>query len=411
MTFIDIKHIVFNFCIFSLLISCTQREASSQSEVVTDDGWRLMLNDELNGWHEKGPVDATMSNGELSLTTTEDHNNAMLITESTYDNFQFSFEFKSADSLTGIIFRFDDRLKTTSENAGYMVSTDYNPNQQNPVGTIVGIARSTVLDNNDHKAWNTLNVEAAGTHLKVYLNEKLVAEANDKQFSTGKICLLAPSLVGSRVTFRNLKIQPLVMAAVVTELVEDRYRSDDTRSWESLFDGSTLAGWNPVGDGSWKVEDGVIHGYSGVKGGFLVSKNAYKNFYLTTQFKIIKEDNSGIFIRKTPDSAAVTITDALECNIYDHNGPAHAYSTGSVATHARAWYGMIDYENWNSMEIFTEEEHIVMYVNGRKSSETYVPSKFNKTGNLCLQGGIKVFAEDKGPSDIYFKDIKIKSMD
>ena len=242
MTMVYMKQVLFSFSIFSLLISCTQKESSS-SEVVTDDGWTLMLNDELTGWHEKGPVDATMSNGELSLSATEDHNNAMLITESPYDNFQLSFEFKSADSLSGIIFRFDDRLKTTSENAGYMVSTDYNPNQQNPVGTIVGTARSTVLDTTNDKDWNTLNVKAAGTHLSVYLNEKLVAEANDKRFSMGKICLLAPSLAGSKVTFRNLKIQPLVMAAVVTELVEDRYRSDDTRTWESLFDGNTLTGW------------------------------------------------------------------------------------------------------------------------------------------------------------------------
>ena len=311
----------------------------------------------------------------------------------------------------GITFRFNDKLRTTPEQAGYLLSTDINPDQQNPVGTIVGTARSTVLESTDAQGWNSIRLEAAGSHLKVFLNNEVVAEANDKRLSQGKIALRAPRSSGEPINFRNIRIQPLMMAAVVTELLEDRYRSDDTRSWETMFDGNTLNGWQPIGDGSWKVEDGSIHGYSGVEGGFLVSDNAYKNFYLKTEFKIIKEDNSGIFIRKSPDSAAVTITDAIECNIYDHNGPAHAYSTGSVATHARAWYGMIDYQDWNEMEIFTEEEHIVMYVNGRKSSESYVPSKFNKAGNICLQGGIKVFAEDKGPSDIYFKNIMVKSMD
>ena len=28
--------------------------------------------------------------------------------------------------------------------------------------------------------------------------------------------------------------------------------------WKPLFDGKTLKGWHPVGDGKWTVEDGVI---------------------------------------------------------------------------------------------------------------------------------------------------------
>ncbi len=239
----------------------------------------------------------------------------------------------------------------------------------------------------------------------------MVAEANDKRFHSGKIGLQVPSVKGNTIRFKNIQIQKLMTIAVITELVEDRYRSDSTHAWEPLFDGKTLNGWNSIGDGSWDVEDGVLHGYSGIEGGFLVNENVYKNFYLTTKFKIIKEDNSGIWVRKSPDSANVSITDAIECNIYDHNGPAHAYSTGSIATHARAWYGMIDYDDWNEMEIFAENEHIVMFVNGEKSSESYLPSKFNKAGNICLQGGIKFFAEDKGPSDVYFKDMMIKSFD
>ena len=405
------KQIFLSLAVFVVICSCGQQKQPQDDVPSADNGWLSLLNNDLAGWVTIGPVEANLTEGTLTLTASEDSSSAMFITEQSYDNFQLEFEFQSSENQSGIAFRFNDKLKTTTEQAGYLLSTNINPLQQNPVGTIIGTARSTVLESTDTQGWNSIRLEAAGSHLKVFLNDELVAEANDKRFSQGKIALRAPKSSGTPINFRNVRIQPLMMAAVVTELLEDRYRSDNTRSWETMFDGNTLNGWQPIGDGSWKVEDGAIHGYSGVEGGFLVSDNAYKNFYLKTEFKIIKEDNSGIFIRKTPDSAAVTITDAIECNIYDHNGPAHAYSTGSVATHARAWYGMIDYQDWNEMEIFTEEEHIVMYVNGRKSSESYLPSKFNKAGNICLQGGIKVFAEDKGPSDIYFKNIMVKSMD
>jgi hypothetical protein len=347
----------------------------------------------------------------LTMTASADYPNAMLVSAESYDNFVLEFEFKSDEPESGILFRFNDLLRIVPRKAGYFLSTDINADHQNPAGTINTVARATVLEDVVAGTWNKIVLEAAGTHLKVYINEQKVAEAHDKNFTEGKLTLLPPLTADRSISYRNIKIKPLVMAAVVSELLEDRYRSDQELTWDTLFDGSTLAGWSPVGDGTWNVENGTIHGYSGEEGGFLVSDNTYKDFYLKTEFKIIKEDNSGIFIRKSPDSTAVTITDAIECNIYDHNGPSHAYSTGSIATHARAWYAMIDYNDWNEMEIFAEDQHIVMFVNGQKSSESYLPDHFNKAGNICLQGGIKVFAPDKGPSDIYFRQVLVKSFD
>lgn len=157
-------------------------------------------------------------------------------------------------------------------------------------------------------------------------------------------------------------------------------------------------------------EGGILHGYSDGANSFFVSNEAYRNFYLLCKFKILKEDNSGIFIRKHPDSTNVSINDAIECNIYDHNGYSHAYSTGSIAIHARAWSHMIDYTDWNTMEIFAHNNHIVLYINGRKSSEAYLPKQFDKAGNICLQAGPRFFS-DNGSSHIYFKDLAIKNMD
>ena len=409
---LDMKPGSILFLILILISSCTQKQATEEASIpVSEDGWTVLLNDDLTGWEANGELNMNFDNGVLTLSIHADNPNSVLVSQAVYDNFQLEFEFKSQEPETGVLFRFNDQLRIAPRKAGYLISTDFNPDHQNPAGTIISTARATVLEDIEVGEWNKMTVQAQGSHLKVYINDQLVAEANDKRFSQGKLGILPPLTADKTVSFKNMRIKPLVMATVVTELLEDRYRSDQMNSWDTLFDGVTLGGWTPIGDGSWEVVDGAIHGFSGDEGGFLVSDNAYKDFYLKTIFKIIKEDNSGIFIRKSPDSAAVTITDAIECNIYDHNGPSHAYSTGSIATHARAWYGMIDYNDWNEMEIFAEDEHIVMFVNGQKSSESYLPESFDKAGNICLQGGIKVFAPDKGPSDVYFREVMVKSFD
>jgi len=402
-------HIVFTLLTF-YFISCTPKE-TTQEVTITEDGWHVLINDDLTEWSLVGTVETTVNEGELTLSALENQPNAMLVSKAEYDNFELEFDFKTNEAELGVLFRFNDQVRTIPQQAGYMVSMDFNPSQLNPAGTILSVARATIPQDVNSEDWNTIRVEATGVHLKVFINQQLVAEANDNTFSRGKLGLQVPRTAGSTASFKNFRLRPLAIATVVTELLEDQYRTDTDHTWDTLFDGSTLNGWSPVGDGSWEVADGAIHGYSGVEGGFLVHENVYKDFYLKTTFKIIKEDNSGIFIRKSPDSAAVTITDAIECNIYDHNGPAHVYSTGSIATHARAWYGMIDYNEWNEMEIFARDEHIVMFVNGQKSSESYLPEKFDKAGNICLQGGIRVFAPDKGPSDVYFKEVIVKSFD
>jgi hypothetical protein len=400
--------------VFTLLIiyaiSCKPKE-TIQEPTITEDGWQILINQNLTDWDQVGMVEAAVNQNVLTLSALESHPNAMLVSKMEYDNFELEFDFQTNDTELGIMFRFNDLLSTVPQEAGYMISTDFSPDQLNPAGTILNVARATVPEDINSENWNSMRLEASGTLMRVYLNQTLVAEGNDKSFRTGKLALQVPKTAGTTASFKNIRIRPLATTGVATELLEEQYRSDSMKDWDTLFDGTTLNGWNPVGDGSWEVVEGAIHGFSGVEGGFLIHDNTYKDFYLKTTFKIIKEDNSGIFIRKSPDSTAVTITDAIECNIYDHNGPSHAYSTGSIATHARAWYGMIDYNDWNEMEIFAKDEHIVMFVNGQKSSESYLPEKFDKAGNICLQGGIKVFAPDKGPSNVYFREVLVKSFD
>ena len=61
----------------------------------------------------------------------------------------------------------------------------------------------------------------------------------------------------------------------------------------TLINGSTLDGWNVVGEGTWMVVDGAIEGDDGA--GFLVTADSYGDFRLTLEFWVGEESNSGVF--------------------------------------------------------------------------------------------------------------------
>ena len=389
-------------------IACNTKTATDEPPVIGE--WHNLLQDaNLGDWEKMGDFEAKLEDNVLQLGAKEEDQNGWLLTKHDFSNFQLEFEFLPKSTARSIVFRYDNRLRTLPEVAGYKVSLDADFNQQNSLGTIVNTARGDLLKDFKADEWHKMTIDANGDHLKVFVDDELFAETHNRKRETGKIGLQVPTEKGTKIGFRNVKIKPLPAMEVTEPLLEERYRSA-TIEFEPLLE-SSLDGWQTLGDGKWEFKDGVVHGYSGKEGGFLVSDKTYKNFYLKLKFKIIKGDNSGIFIRKSPDRPDVSIEDAIECNIYDNNGPLHVYGTGSIATHARSWHDMIDYEDWNTMEIFAHNEHIVMYVNDQKSSEAHLPESFSKAGNICLQGGVKIFSEDKGPSDIYFKEMFIKDMD
>src|SRR5207253_4788716 len=105
--------------------------------------------------------------------------------------------------------------------------------------------------------------------------------------------------------------------------------------WVTLLDGSnpkTLDNWNRIGDANWRAEDGAIVADKG-KGGFLVSKNSYKDFQIRAEFWADHTTNSGVFIRCT-DPNKITATNAYEENIFDHR-PDPSYGTGGIVNVAK----------------------------------------------------------------------------
>jgi hypothetical protein len=91
--------------------------------------------------------------------------------------------------------------------------------------------------------------------------------------------------------------------------------SEKKSGWKLLFDGKTLDGWTATGNpDGWTVENGTITDVT-KNGGYLATKEQFKNFALSMEFKIVPGANSGIFFRWTDLNDPVQT--AIEMQILD----------------------------------------------------------------------------------------------
>ncbi|MCB0670173.1 MAG: DUF1080 domain-containing protein [Saprospiraceae bacterium] len=326
-----------------------------------------------------------------------------------YHDFMIEGEFLlNGQNTAQLIFRLNDMKSKIPEINGYAVQFDSDPDQQNCLGSIINVSRAVWVDSLNFEHWNSFKVRALGDHLQVFVADQLATETHSRRSIQGGIKIV---MNGSGPIFRNLKISRLAENQHLDgPATEDYLQSYPEIEYKKIFDGKTLSGWHSTGSSEWKIVDGSLYGYSGTEGGFLISDESYHNFHLKFKFKIIEEDNSGIFIRRPETAEETSLLNSVECNIYDHNGYTHAYPTGALVRHARSWYHMIDYDDWNTGEIFALNDHIIMYINGRKSSEAHL-ADYDHPGQICLQAGLQLALPEQGPSEVYFKDIWIKCID
>ena len=176
--------------------------------------------------------------------------------------------------------------------------------------------------------------------------------------------------------------------------------------WEVLVDGDKgLENWNRVGDANWRAEGGAIVADKG-KGGFLVSKNSYKDFLIYAEFWAETDTNSGIFIRAS-DPNKIGADNAYEVNIWDIR-PDPTYGTGAIVNFAVVPVPIV-YKaggKWNTFEIYAKGAHMTVKFNGQVTVSTQ-NSQF-ASGPFALQYGFGVKGATGGP--IKWRKVQIKSL-
>ena len=165
--------------------------------------------------------------------------------------------------------------------------------------------------------------------------------------------------------------------------------------WTTLFDGSNLDNFNPIGNANWEIADGAVGANSG--GGFLVTKESYGDFELTLEFWVDEPANSGIFVR-CADPSSVTDRNAYEVNIYDIRAD-QTYRTGGIVHIAAPNSVVMTGGKWNSYEITAQGSRLMVTLNGDEMVDVE-DSQF-ASGPIALQYGAGV---------VKFRNVRIRGL-
>ncbi|MCA9066616.1 MAG: DUF1080 domain-containing protein [Planctomycetaceae bacterium] len=129
--------------------------------------------------------------------------------------------------------------------------------------------------------------------------------------------------------------------------------------WISLFDGTSLYGWEVPAETNWHVEDGCIVADSGERS-LLLTPFRFSDFEMRCDFHLAEGGNSGVFLR-TADDASNPATDTYELNICDSH-PSHG--TGSlVARHVAEGVPPVE-GHWHTFRILCEGARIQVWLDG-----------------------------------------------
>jgi Domain of Unknown Function (DUF1080) len=160
--------------------------------------------------------------------------------------------------------------------------------------------------------------------------------------------------------------------------------SGSDAGWITLIDGASgLDNWDRVGDANWRAEGGAIVADAG-KGGFLVSKNSYKDFQIRAEFWADHTTNSGIYMR-CADPKVITDKSCYEANIFDQR-PDPTFGTGAVVHIAPVSPPMqLTGGKWNTFEITAKGSQLIVVLNGVQTAK--VEHNQFAQGPIALQYG------------------------
>jgi len=171
---------------------------------------------------------------------------------------------------------------------------------------------------------------------------------------------------------------------------------------KDLFNGKDLTGWEIYGTEKWYVEDGLLICESGPdeEYGYLGTKDHYKDFELTLNFKQEANGNSGVFIRSTIEGTKIS---GWQVEVAQKRTSLEGDATGGIyESYGRGWLIKPDMEKdknlkvgeWNTLRIKAVGSNVTTWLNGVQMV-TFTDDKIGEgVGSIALQihsgGGIKV---------------------
>ena len=185
------------FALFGAMLAISLVHAQSS------DGYTSLIDGvSLNGWNIVGDANWVIGNGIVEGNKP----NGFLLSAKSYKNFIIRAEFwAESNTNSGIFIRCQDPAKIAAATSYEVNIWDTRPGQEYATGAIVDVAKVNPI----HKAggrWNTMEIVANGSQLKVSMNGVVTSEAKDSKFSDGPIALQS---AGGIIKFRKLEIKPI----------------------------------------------------------------------------------------------------------------------------------------------------------------------------------------------------------
>ncbi|WP_437193342.1 3-keto-disaccharide hydrolase [Planctomicrobium sp. SH527] len=205
--------------------------------------------------------------------------------------------------------------------------------------------------------------------------------------------------------------------------------------FERIFDGETLTGWKAMDMSYWSVRDGAITGQSTPE--HLCKSNQFivwqggdvGDFELKLKFRVSgNRENTGVQFRSVlrPDGQAVGYqADILKsggylggvCDeLHERKGPELLSANGQktiieaagnrTATPLGPMATMRPPGEWNEYRIIAKGQHIILEINGVKSTELIDQEE----GHFDLSGFLGLQLRAGEPMMVQFKDIYLKKL-
>ena len=172
------------------------------------------------------------------------------------------------------------------------------------------------------------------------------------------------------------------------------YITSGQADFKTILDGTSMKGWNVVGNANWTVADGAVQATMGT--GFLVTPESYGDFQITAEIWVSDDANSGIFIRCS-DPKTISQNNAYEVNVFDKR-PDPAYRTGAIVDVAKPLTMVNAAGKWSTMDITARGPRLTVLFNGEKTVDVQ-DNKYQR-GPIALQ---------YGAGTVKFRNVKLKT--